>query len=276
MKKVFISSGHDSGDPGAVKYVVERDEVWDIANRIANVLNKKYDIKAYRDAWTDGWRDTVNKANKYDCDFFFEFHENAGGGKGAECIIYNKDNQYLADEIKKAFVEIGQNWRRTIIDPTFWVLKYTNMPAMIIECAFVDNYEDIKNWNTAQTRQKMAESLAKHIAKICGVKEKSKNMWKKETRTVWWYEREDKTYPKNQWEKIDGKWYYFDEEGYMKTGWLKNKNNHYWLSPSDGHMMTGWQKIEHKWYYFHADGHMAANEKTPDGYKVNIDGVWIK
>lgn len=171
MSKVFISSGHSANDPGAVKYVVERDEVWKIANYVAEILNNKYlGVTAYRDAWRDGWRDTVDKANRYDCDYFFEFHENAGGGDGAECIIHNSSNQWMANEIERAFTDVGQNWRRTIIDPTFWVLKYTDMPAMIVECAFVDNWNDIKDWDDDKEKYKMAESLAKHIAKICGAK----------------------------------------------------------------------------------------------------------
>lgn len=35
--------------------------------------------------------------------------------------------------------------------------------------------------------------------------------WKK------WYQRDDGTYPVNQWEKIDGNWFYFDEDGWMMT-----------------------------------------------------------
>jgi len=26
------------------------------------------------------------------------------------------------------------------------------------------------------------------------------------------------------WKEIDGKWYYFGQDGYMKTGWLKDSN----------------------------------------------------
>ena len=37
----------------------------------------------------------------------------------------------------------------------------------------------------------------------------------------WWYEHEDGTYTKNNWEEIDKKWYLFDENGYMRTGWVE-------------------------------------------------------
>lgn len=49
-------------------------------------------------------------------------------------------------------------------------------------------------------------------------------------------------------------WYYFDENGYMKTGWFN---------------------YEGKWYYFNNDGSMARNS-TIDGYIIGDDGVWIE
>lgn len=54
--------------------------------------------------------------------------------------------------------------------------------------------------------------------------------------------------------KINGKWYFFDENGYMKTGWIKYKT---------------------KWYYCDESGAMLTGTETPDGYSVGADGVWI-
>ena len=45
------------------------------------------------------------------------------------------------------------------------------------------------------------------------------------TSTGWWYQYADGTYPKNEWQKIDGKWYHFNENGYMQTGWLKDQRS---------------------------------------------------
>lgn len=33
--------------------------------------------------------------------------------------------------------------------------------------------------------------------------------------TGWWYQNPDMSYPKSTWQEIDGKWYYFNENGYM-------------------------------------------------------------
>ena len=46
-----------------------------------------------------------------------------------------------------------------------------------------------------------------------------------------------------------------------------------------GHMVTGWLKIDTRWYNFKtvSDGTRGAllrGTTTPDGYKVDADGVW--
>ena len=53
--------------------------------------------------------------------------------------------------------------------------------------------------------------------------------------------------------QVDGKQYYFSASGAMQTGW---------------------QRVDGNWYYFQADGSLLKNSTTPDGYKVNEEGIW--
>ncbi|WP_125141370.1 hypothetical protein [Clostridium transplantifaecale] len=56
--------------------------------------------------------------------------------------------------------------------------------------------------------------------------------WEQNT-TGWWYQNDDGSYPASQWVTIDEKLYYFDADGYMKTGWvLTTQGNWYYLNPS--------------------------------------------
>lgn len=73
--------------------------------------------------------------------------------------------------------------------------------------------------------------------------------------TGWWYRNADGSWPAAAWSYINGLWYYFDGDGYMKTGW---------------------QDIGGRWYYLSPDGAMYMNTRTPDGYQVGQDGVWIQ
>ena len=96
------------------------------------------------------------------------------------------------------------------------------------------------------------------------------------------------------WKLLDNQYYYFTESGAMKTGWFKDKGLWYYLKPDDGvmatgfldvdgiryylnasgAMQTGWKQLNGNWYYFQADGSLLRNGTTPDGYKVNQDGIW--
>ena len=56
------------------------------------------------------------------------------------------------------------------------------------------------------------------------------------------------------WRMIDNEWYYFDSQGYMKTGWI-----------FDGG----------KWYYLLESGIMARNTNI-DRYEIGDNGAWIE
>ena len=80
--------------------------------------------------------------------------------------------------------------------------------------------------------------------------------WKKND-TGYWYVKEDGSYPKEQFEKIDGTWYYFDGSGYMLADkWKKRPDGAWYYFDKSGEMATGWKLISNKWYYFKEDGEM--------------------
>ena len=94
---------------------------------------------------------------------------------------------------------------------------------------------------------------------------KLQGLWKKNS-NGWWYDRGDGSYPAGTFETIKGTTYYFNESGYMLTGWQKISGEWYYFS-AGGAMLTDWQKINGKWYYFNAEGAMQT------GWQ-NINGTW--
>ena len=96
------------------------------------------------------------------------------------------------------------------------------------------------------------------------------------------------------WKWFDNHYRYFEANGAMKTGWIKDQGIWYYLNPEDGIMLvglhkingdhyyldstgamqTGWKRIDGNWYYFQTDGSLLKNATTPDGYKVNEEGIW--
>ncbi|MBY6788282.1 cell wall-binding protein [Clostridium botulinum] len=72
----------------------------------------------------------------------------------------------------------------------------------------------------------------------------------KQNNTGWWY-TQGSSYSIG-WEQIDGKWYYFDSTGYMKTGWINDNGT---------------------WYYCWSNGEMA-QDCYVGNYYLNNNGVY--
>lgn len=106
-----------------------------------------------------------------------------------------------------------------------------------------------------------------------------------------------------------GRWYYMSEEhdgffGHMIRGWKREEKDNAWyyLSEKNGRMLLGWQNINGKWYYLNPEtikptwiydvdsatwkyqgnnkvrtyGSLYQNERTPDNFYVDYNGVWIE
>jgi len=70
------------------------------------------------------------------------------------------------------------------------------------------------------------------------------------------------------------KWYYFNADGVMQTGWVKVADAWYYLDKS-GAMCTGWIVGNNKYYCLYSDGSMICNT-TSYGYSFDSNGVATK
>ncbi len=89
-----------------------------------------------------------------------------------------------------------------------------------------------------------------------------------------WYYYGDQGDPVTGLQTISGKTYYFDKNGVMQTGWQKSGSKWYYCG-ADGAALTGWQKMNAKWYYFNTDGSMRTGwlQDGSKWYYFNTDGV---
>ena len=82
------------------------------------------------------------------------------------------------------------------------------------------------------------------------------------------------------YEPMDGKWYYLDQKtGAMCEGWLLIDNQYYYFTEAANVLQqTYLQKEDGHWYYDNHNrrpyGSMYQNERTPDNYYVDANGVW--
>lgn len=93
----------------------------------------------------------------------------------------------------------------------------------------------------------------------------------------WFYKRQDGKRAASQWLNIDGADYYFDSDGTMATGWRELSNGTwYYLKQSGAMARNYWVESGGVWYYLGGDGIMLRDTITPDGYRVNGSGAWVK
>ena len=100
-----------------------------------------------------------------------------------------------------------------------------------------------------------------------------KNGWEK-VGNKWYYYTSNGT--ARGWKHIGGKWYYFNASGVMQTGWQKLGGTWYYLN-SSGAMKTGWQKIGGAWYLFNASGAMLTGwqKSGSSWYYFNSSGAMV-
>lgn len=178
MYKICIDAGHGGKDSGAVgNGLQEKDIVLSIAKMLKSMLiEKSFKICMTRedDTFVD-LKDRCIIANKVKADIFVSIHCNSAENKSAYGFeIYHSqgsiNGQKLAADIKLSINENKELIRtdRGIKTANFTVLTNTNMPAVLIETAFISNIEDGKILKAKQSE--FATAICKGICSYFGIK----------------------------------------------------------------------------------------------------------
>ena len=180
MPKVFIGVGHGGTDPGAVSNnTKEKDLNLSIALACRDVLARHgVSVKMSRTKdENDTLSDEIKECNAYSPDLAVDIHNNAGGGDGAEAFYHygGGTSKTLAENVLSEIVKIGQNSRGAKIRKNangkdyYGFIRNTTCPAVIVECAFVDNATDLEILASEGKREKMGQAIAKGILKTLGI-----------------------------------------------------------------------------------------------------------
>lgn len=180
LKKVYINPGHSNTDPGAVsKYGRERDLVVQVAKYMESYLKKHYMVLTKSNPGTVGNLNTItSEANNWGANLFVSIHFNSAAvntADGAEVLVYDKNNRGLGNVFWKHIKSIGQNPHGSDpikYRPDLAVLRLTNMKAVLIECAYINNWNDIKDWNEPKELETFGIALAKAAAEVLKLPEK--------------------------------------------------------------------------------------------------------
>jgi len=184
VKKIYINPGHSDEDPGAVGYETERRLNVAVVRYMMEYLLEHFVCQVRMNPGSMlTLTEVCNDANAWGADLFVSIHFNAGGGDGFECYIYSWSRKELGVAFAKQVKAIGQNLRYpdnagepmgVKVRPNLYVLKNTNMPAILCEGAYVDNQQDIADWNDNFELQKLGEAYAKAAAEYLALEEKVK------------------------------------------------------------------------------------------------------
>ncbi len=180
MAKVFIGVGHGGSDSGAVgNGLTEKDLNLNIALACKEELERhKVTVKLSRlKDENDPVSEEIKECNAFNPDYGVDIHNNAGGGDGAEIFHHfgGGKGKTLADNILKEIVLIGQNSRglktkkNSAGKDYFGFIRETKCPAVIVECAFIDNKKDIQIIDTKAEQITMGKAVAKGILNTLGI-----------------------------------------------------------------------------------------------------------
>lgn len=111
----------------------------------------------------------VAKCNQHAVDLDVSIHFNSGAGNldgngkttGVEAYVYSASSaaKPYAEKICNAIADLGFRNRGVKTSSTLYVLKHTVSPAVLIECCFVDDKDDVELYDY----QKMAAAIVKGI-----------------------------------------------------------------------------------------------------------------
>jgi len=180
--KIVIDPGHGGPDPGAMfRALREADIVLDIAlacfNRIQFV---NWTILTRTSDRSMSLADRVQIANWCHADLFVSIHCNADldndepgmpEGKGEEIWIYPGSivSRQVAETMEKHvdgfFPE--HSLRGIKESENLYVLRKTNMPAVLIETGFIDSIDEHAAFQTTETRRRIGRMLGRGLLNYC-------------------------------------------------------------------------------------------------------------
>lgn len=182
---ICIDSGHGGNDPGKIGVAGTKEKEVNLA--IALKLKKSLEKQNIRVVMTrtddrnlagangtnEKTSDMKNRVAKMDSeqpDAVISIHQNSytdSTAKGAQVFYYSESEKgkKLAEVLQKSLIENAdpENHRMAKANTSYYILKNTSAPTVIVECGFLSNLEEERLLNTAQYQEKLVDALQKGI-----------------------------------------------------------------------------------------------------------------
>ena len=180
-KIITIDPGHGGSDSGAVgpNGYTEKEGTFAISQKVASILNQSgAKVVMTRDSDVDVYgpnasarnelQARVDVGNNANSDIFVSIHCNAfvnPAANGTQTFYYGSSyqGQRLAQSIQEKMIEANGLRDRGISTCNFYVVKHSYMPAVLIETAFITNYDEEALLSDDEWQTTMAKAIAEGI-----------------------------------------------------------------------------------------------------------------
>lgn len=180
-KIITIDPGHGGSDSGAVGHngYTEKEGAFAISQKVASILNQSgAKVVMTRDSDVDVYgpnasarnelQARVDVGNNANSDIFVSIHCNAfvnPAANGTQTFYYGSSyqGQRLAQSIQEKMIEANGLRDRGISTCNFYVVKHSYMPAVLIETAFITNYDEEALLSDDEWQTRMAKAIAEGI-----------------------------------------------------------------------------------------------------------------
>ena len=172
---IVLDAGHGGKDGGTSSGdVVEKDITLEVVLRMKELLEEKgIQIVLTRDADESvSLADRAAAANQSDAALFVSIHcnyfEDDSAIKGLECYYYegSEEGRRIAEGILEELQQKDNITVRNAKEETFYVLKQTKIPAVLVELGYLSNAKECGLLASEVYQEILAEELAEALEKI--------------------------------------------------------------------------------------------------------------
>lgn len=188
-KKVGLDGGHAGFNVTPGKRTPDNEYEWNFNNAVLLACKKKleaHDVTVVRTDDPTGKTDVplatrVQRANAAKVHAFVSIHHNANTGQwgqwtGTETFTMlgaQPGSDLLAEYVQEGLVKAYGLRDRGLKKEAFYVIRYTNMPAILIEGGYMDSTIDIKKLRDNAVLKAAGEQIASGLLEFLGIKEQT-------------------------------------------------------------------------------------------------------
>ncbi|MEE1314523.1 MAG: N-acetylmuramoyl-L-alanine amidase [Faecalimonas sp.] len=177
---VVVDAGHGAHDPGkvGVNDALEKDINLAIAKKLQKALEKE-DIQVVMTRKDDTAEDTKLKdmkkrvalINEVKPDLVVSIHQNSyadGRVRGPQVFYFthSKESEGAASLMQAELASLDEEHVRQIkANDSFYMLKKTEVPTIIVECGFLSNAEEAEKLVSEEYQQQLADTICSGVRK---------------------------------------------------------------------------------------------------------------